>query len=452
LVDEAIAPHEGVLKFWFSAPRNHGKTAAVLKHFATWPNMGIGYFTHTEKLSFNRSRGIRRVCDEFGWSRRADADSQGIFEFPSGGGLIAGTILAAGQGNRFRMAIVDDPYKSKEDANSESYREKVIEAIENDILPMLDPNGAIILNHSRQHHEDAIGHYRKQAQVAEKLSTEERRTAWRGVNVKALYVENGEEKVIWPQRVPLATIQEVRRENPTKFANQYQGEPRPPEGTLFRDLGGTNIYEELPKEYRAAYGIDLAFSGKTTNRGDWSCSVRMLRVKMPPPVDAYGRVVINPETNKPFSLDKYYITNVIRKQVTAPEFMKMLRNEQRSLRAPMLWHCSGVEKGSADFIKQGIPQLRVQIARVGKYEWATPFAMAWNDGRVLLPRRKERPVGHVGDWNDPFEWVENFVDEILTFTGEDGVNDDQCDAASSAFNIIQASTNTNVGSAKTDRR
>lgn len=458
LIDEAVAPHEGVLKFWFSAPRNHGKTVlllgTIIKHFAAWPHMGVGYFTHTEKLSFSRSRGVRRVCDEFGWERREDADSQGVFEFPTGGGMIAGTILAAGQGNRFRLAIIDDPYKSAEDANSQAYRDKVIEAIENDILPMLDPNGAILLNHSRFHHDDAVGHYRKISQVSDNLKASERRTAWRGVNVKALSVEDGEEKAVWEGRVSLAQLREIRRENPTKFANQYQGEPRPKEGTLFKDLEGTNTFnwEDRPKDCKGAYGVDLAFSGKTTSRGDWSCCLRMLRVKMPPPLDQYGRVIINPETGKAFSLDKYYITSLVRKQVTAPEFARMMRNELREYNAPMLWHCSGIEKGSADFIKQTIPKLRVQIARVGKYEWATPLSVAWNDGRVLLPKRRERPRDHVGDWYDPFEWTENFSDEVMSFTGLDGENDDQVDAASSAFNLLQVNSSSSVASVNSERR
>lgn len=458
MIDEAIAPHDGILKFWFSAPRNHGKTvtllAAVIKHFATWPNMGVGYFTHTEKLSFSRSRSIRRVCDQFGWERREDSDSQGVFEFPTGGGLIAGTITAAGQGNRFRFVIVDDPYKNSDDANSPAYREKVIEAIENDILPMLDPNGAILLNHSRQNYKDAIGHYRAMAQVTEKLSAEERRTAWRGVNIKALLVEDGQEKAVWEERIPLHTLREFRRENPTKFANQYQGEPRPAEGTLFKDLGGTNTFawEDRPKDYRGAYGVDLAFSGKTTTRGDWSCCLRMLRVRMPPPLDQYGRVIINPETGKAFSLDKYYITSLVRKQVTAPEFARMMRNELREYNAPMLWHCSGIEKGSADFIKQTIPKLRVQIARVGKYEWATPLSVAWNDGRVLLPKRRERPVDHIGDWFDPFEWTENVSDEFLTFAGLDTEQNDIVDAASSAFNLLQTNFSNSIASVNSERR
>lgn len=447
LLDEAIAPHPGVRRFyWLSAPRNHGKSiminAFILKHFATWPNKAIGLYTNKDPAALERSRQVRRACDKFGWHRRHDSDKQSEFEFPSGAIFKAGTVLNFTHGARFRTVIIDDPYPNAEKAKSASIREKVLESVENDIMPSIDPDGSLIIIHARQHPNDLIGHFK--AEAAKKVfsfsetKASETPIIWKGCNLQALTVNRkGDEEALWPDRFPVPALKEIRNKNPLTFVTQYQGEPRTEEGTLFRfpETFDLDKFRKDAPNYSLAYGIDLAFSGRSSNRGDWSVIVKMVRVSQK------ESEVVNPETGKKFNKDLYFILDVIRKQKNAPDFTRLIKGEIVKERGRMLWHCApGPEKGNSDFIRKLVPELGIEYAKVDKYAWATPMSEAWNDGRVLVPRRPERPDDARDDYSDGLDWVEDFVDELTIFTGDGSGNDDQVDAAASAFNLLQVKT------------
>jgi predicted phage terminase large subunit-like protein len=176
------------------------------------------------------------------------------------------------------------------------------------------------------------------------------------------------------------------------------GEPRPPTGAVFRDV---QFYDELPKKYRVAYGVDLAVTAKT--HSDYCAAV----------------VLAEAEGN-------YYVLDVKHEQATVPMFAARLREIKAAYPgAQGLWHTSTTEQGTSDLLRELLGfHLRSERAAVDKFQRAQPVAAAWNardgkPGRIFLPRDKP--------------WVSAFVSEVLGFTGQNDKHDDQVDALASAF-------------------
>jgi phage terminase large subunit-like protein len=227
--------------------------------------------------------------------------------------------------------------------------------------------------------------------------------------------------VLCEERQTKEQLLERRRVNAFSFVSLYQGAPRPRGGTVFEPA---RYYDALPTErYRVGYGVDLAYSKKKT--ADFSAAIELWRYDPPRSIDD--------PTPKPI----YYVVDVKRAQVRAPEFTLTLHSMQRKRRGPMRWYASGVELGSADFIKKKVPALHVKAASDDKLIRAQPVSEAWNDGRVLVPSRVALGLDP-DDLEIPTpEWVDDFVDEIENFTGVADAYDDQCDALAAGFDELE---------------
>ena len=77
----------------------------------------------------------------------------------------------------------------------------------------------------------------------------------------------------------------------------------------------------------------------------------------------------------------------------------------------------------------------VQVINAGadKLIRATPYATAWNAGRVLVP--EFLPADTPADR----DWLEDFVQEHLDFTGSGKETDDQVDAGAAGYDLATSS-------------
>jgi hypothetical protein len=420
-IDACIAPHKGQRLFWFSVPPRHWKTTtlrhAIAKHLQRWPNEYVAYVSHTQPFANKQSRYLRKLAARCGFRFSLDANRQDEWELRDyEGGVTARGVQGFGAGTGFRGIVLDDLIKSRKEAESPTYRQQVWDAIEDDILPRLTPDGWVLLVHTRWHDDDPIGRAKKRG--------------WPGVNIKALGGE-AEDEPLLPKHWNLPTLAAIRKGNPRKFASLYQGAPRPKGGTLFQAPTYYDWETERPRTaFRRAYGIDLAYSEKTIARADWSVSLEMLRVES----------LHRPGVRFP---DKahFFIVDMERKQVDAPSFTLTLHTQQTKRPGPMRWYASGTEKGAGQFVKKKVPQLKIKNATLDKYQRAQDFAEAWNEGRVLVPDGEGRP-----------EWVDDLVDEITTFTGVKDASDDIVDAGDAAFDELnRGPVDLTVGGARSER-
>lgn len=391
----------GELRIVFSAPPQHGKTLTTL-HGLVWlvrhhPDKDHAYVT------YNAQRALGpKVARKF-----HQLLAQAGIEF---GGTLADTTFRQGGSVAFRgveggltglpvngLCVLDDLVKDRQDCTRHRL-EFIAEQYRSAIEPRVHPGGSIVVMATRWDPDDLSG----------TLINE----GWESINLPALAEEddpNGRAvgDALFPEHISVENL-EAKRAKVLEFTWQalYQGHPRPPGGKVFHE---PSWYTRLPEQFTAVYGLDLAYTAKTS--ADWSVCCLVLKEERP------GLEPL------------YYVVHMDRAQVEAPEFALTLKTrhvQRKGLR--MIWRASGTEKGAAQFlIRLGLPVV-VRPPPGDKLVSATPLAAAWNDGRVLLPDLDAFP--------DEQAWVIPLLDRVRDFTGEPGGKDDEIDAMGNAFDEL----------------
>lgn len=425
-----------------SVPPRHGKSDTVL-HFIAWlllrtPTARILYVTHTKSFALKQSKTARKLARAAG-VRLSDESNRGDeWETEAGGGLVSRGIDGEITGRGFDVILVDDPVKSRKVAESALARENLFAWFTEDVFTRLTPTGSVIVIHTRWHVDDLIGRLVKDK-------------GYKRLNIRAIAVvgnDNGQPEndnwkdpredgeALWPEGGWTVEVLQERRALVGEYGwwSLYQGEPRPRGGNVFKDA---HFYDELPsKGYRVGLGVDLAYTAETQRRGDWSVILELWCEQSPNRDD----------------LPVFYVVDVIRKQVEAPDFSLSLKAKATARPGvQMWWHSSGTEKGSLQFFK------RAKIPIIPKNPGGDPFtrsqefAAAWNDGRVLVPN----PEAADDDGNILFpeaeHWLPTFLEELQEFTGIADKHDDQVVAGASAFDSLTHTMPGTYGAARKAR-
>ena len=92
-----------------------------------------------------------------GWNSLPDIQAAGQWETTQGGEYFAVGVLGAVTGRRADIVIIDDPVKSRLEADSETVRDRVWEWWKADLLTRLKPGAKIVLVMTRWHEDDLGG-------------------------------------------------------------------------------------------------------------------------------------------------------------------------------------------------------------------------------------------------------------------------------------------------------
>lgn len=383
-----------------SVPPRHGKTETTLHAFPwLWeyePERTHCYVTYEADLAASKSRKAQQLARDAGYRVTGK-----LVEWHTNRG---GRMLATGVGGPLTgqgidgLLVIDDPVKNRQDAESPTIRSRIHEWARDVAFTRLEPGSSCIVIQTRWHPDDLAGRLVNEGWPVINIPAV-KNDAKTGRTGEAILMAHG--KALWPERWPLGALERKRKEvGEFTWASLYQGRPRPRGSHVF---GPPTYYRELPTSgYRVAHGVDLAYTSKT--HADWSVMVTLL-------ITGQKQAA------------KYYIADVQRRQCEAPQFMSVIEGQVQKHRGPVWWHCSGTEKGSAQFMLKRIPSLKAIPATADKYTRALPVSEAWNDGRVLIPQ--ESP------------WLQDFLGTIEGFTGINDPNDDDVDALGSAFAAAQ---------------
>lgn len=422
----------GALRIVFAAPPQHGKTQVTL-HGLVWlilhyPDKRHAYVTYSQRRADSVARQVKRILAAAGVAVTGTLQQM---QLPGGGQCLFTSIDGGITGEPVDgVAIIDDPFKNRKEADSAVRREVVEDSYRQAIETRIHPGASCLVLATRWHPLDLSGVLIKEG--------------WEYINLPALAEgavnDNGQAEgdpngravgeALFPAMWPVeALLEKKRKVGDFTWEALYQGRPRPKGGKVFK---APSFYAKLPVEgYRGAFGVDLAYTAKTS--ADWSVCLELLRE------DRYDK------TGKPL-LPVYYVREVNRAQVDAPEFTLTLRARHAQRKNwPLLWRSSGTEKGAAQFIqKAGIP-LRVKPPPGDKLVSATAAAAAWNDGRVLVPDPEHFPG--VGE-----RWLYAFLDVLQNFTGSGKELDDDVDALGNAFDQLEGDGDSRPATGKSPRR
>lgn len=400
---------EGLSHIIVEMPPRHGKTVTISRLYPTWhlgrnPDHRVILASYGATLAYKNSRYARNVLlsDRYHalfpdvhlaeGSKSAEAWDIANHE----GGLDAMGVGGGVTGKGGHIIVVDDPVKSREEAESEVYREKVWDWFTDDIYSRREPGCAIIIVMTRWHMDDLAGRLLKHEPEL-----------WYEIKLPAIAepadpLGRGEGGALWPERFPLDTLLETKRMmGEYSWAALYQQRPVPAEGGLFKRAWFYPLLDTSPPVVRAVRYWDLAMSEKTS--ADYTVG---------------WKTAIAEDGHR-------YILDVARKQIEwgdltdylasvmiadGPEVMQGIEDKGFMSRAIQQLNLDPRLKGYAIF---GYPADKDKVTR------ALPFAAKCGAGVYHMLNR---------------HWSGEAIDELCSFPM--GAYDDQVDAGAGADSML----------------
>lgn len=240
LMQELEAVERGeITRLMVLMPPGSAKSTYASVLFPPWfmgrnPQMAVLGVSNTTELAERFSRRVRNIVslrefsnvfEENGLSQ--DSAAAGSWETVKGGEFFAAGMGSAIAGRRADLGLIDDPIKTRQEADSERIRQTQWDWYVNDFLTRLKPGARQILIQTRWHEDDLGG------RIIEREGNK-----WRIVKLPMLAV-NGDplgRKVgerLWPEWFTDEMVATARLD--TRAWNAlYQQEPVPDEGDYFK--------------------------------------------------------------------------------------------------------------------------------------------------------------------------------------------------------------------------
>ena len=192
----------------------------------------------------------------------ADNAAAGRWATAAGGQYYGAGVGGTIAGRRADLAIIDDPVKSREEADSETIREKQWKWFKDDLMTRLKPNAGLVIIMTRWHEDDLGG--RLLADLKERNSSA--RVKIIKVAMEALEGDPLGRPVgapLWPEWfTPL--MLETAKSEPRTWSALYQQEPRPEGGGEFKEEW-LCYYQRQPSATNKVILVDPS-SGKKNKR------------------------------------------------------------------------------------------------------------------------------------------------------------------------------------------
>lgn len=379
-------------------PPRHGKSEMVTIRYPAWrlecnPSERVIICGYNQILANKFSRRCRKVARErvaLSQDRTAVED----WETAEGGGLRAVGVGGGITGQGGNLIIIDDPVKSREEANSQAYRDRVYDWYTDDLYTRLEPGASIILIMTRWHEDDLAGRILASAEGAE----------WTVIKLPAL-AEMGDPlgrevgQALCPERYDRGALLAIKKGRERMFTALYQQRPQEQEGGMFKRSWFGEFVNTVPAGARSVRYWDKA---ATAGGGDYTVGVKMA-----------------------FSGGVWYVVDVVRGQWSSGERDKTIRQtaELDGKATRVYWEEEGGSSGKDTSVAlyKLLAGFSCHADRVtgDKAVRAGPFASQCEGGSVKLVR---------GAWNAAY------IDELCSFPV--GAHDDQVDGSSGAFTVL----------------
>ena len=222
-------------KLMLFLPPRHSKSETVTVRYSAYRleqnpllRVIVAAYNHTLAASF--SRRIRRITRDRGLvqlSRERNTADQ--WETEQGGGVRAVGVGGGVTGMGGDLIVIDDPVKSRAEADSAVFRDKVWDWYTDDLLTRREPGAAMILIMTRWHRDDLAG----------RILASDDGPNWEVVHLPALALDDDplERKpgaALWPARFDEEELAAIRvAQGERGFWALYQGQPQADGGAVF---------------------------------------------------------------------------------------------------------------------------------------------------------------------------------------------------------------------------
>jgi len=352
--------------------------------------------SHTTELAERFGRRVRNLVAEHGevldLRISGDSSAAGRWSTESDNEYYAAGVDTGIAGFRADLAIIDDPVRSRADADSQLLRDRHWDWYKSDLMPRMRPGGRIVLIMTRWHEDDLAARI-----LAEKTSR------WDVVSIPAMAEEDdplgrkpgeylwADDDYGYDEVMRTAKLTQPAR----NWSALYQQHPTPDEGNFF-NRNWLKPYDRAPplERMRVYGGSDYAV---TSDGGDYTC---------------HAVVGLDPA-------GEMYLLDVYREQATSDRWVEAFCDLVRRWK-PLGWaeEQGQIKSGVGPFLET---RMRARQAYVMRDAFPTRSDKATRarsiQGRMSLDGLRV-PV-HA-------PWYAAFENELLSFPA--GKHDDQVDA------------------------
>lgn len=222
-------------------PPRHAKSTISSIIFPPWflaqnPRESIIAASHTDALAKRFGRAVRNLVTQYsdllGYSLSQDSKAADTWMTSMGGEYKAAGVNQGISGRPASLFLVDDPVKNREEAESESVKERTWEWYRGDVYPRLEPGGRIILIQTRWSEDDLGGRLLNEMALG--------KDQWTVINFPALANSADDplgrqvNEALWPERYSREHLERIRANiSPGDWWSEYMQEPRPPGGAFY---------------------------------------------------------------------------------------------------------------------------------------------------------------------------------------------------------------------------
>lgn len=147
-----------------SAKSTYGSGLFPAYFMGRHPEAPIIFGSHTSTFAERWGRRVRNMVDTkqfqnvFEVAVASDSSAAGAWANDKGGEYFACGVGTKLQGRRGDLIVIDDPFGSREEADSELMRRKCHEWWESDVRPRIKPGGRVVIINTRYHMNDLSGY------------------------------------------------------------------------------------------------------------------------------------------------------------------------------------------------------------------------------------------------------------------------------------------------------
>lgn len=248
-------------------PPRHGKSELASRRFPAWylgryPSEQIIAASYNSDLANDFGREVRNIVNSpdyknvFDVELSQDSKAANRWHTNKQGMYVAAGVGTAVTGRGANILLIDDPFKDRQDADSEIQRQRVWDWYTSTAYTRLMQKGAIVVINTRWHDDDLTGRL-----LAAQQNGGDK---WEVLSLKAIN-DNGE--ALWPTDYPIERLEQIKGVLPSRDWNSlYQQDPIPDDGEYFKKEWFLE-YEKLPSDLTYFGASDYAV---TDGDGDFT--------------------------------------------------------------------------------------------------------------------------------------------------------------------------------------
>lgn len=387
-------------------PPQHGKSMTITETLPSWylgrnPENRVIEISYSEDFALLFGRRNRQKIETFGErvfgiSLAKSPNSNTEFELGNNvGGMISRGVLSGVTGRPCNLMIIDDPVKNRQEADSESYRNRIWEEWNDSFKSRLAPGAKVILIMTRWHEDDLAGRLIANLPNVEYLripcESEEGDPLGRQPG-HSLCPEIGKDDK-WLEGFK-ASYQ--HKEGSRTWNALYQGRPTSAEGNIIK-REWWQYYDELPPIVDWLMSVDATFKDGEDN--DFVA------------IQVWGKTKAD-----------MYLVDAVKRHLNMPDTMreiKRLRSLYPKCKTTLI---EDKANGSAiiQYLRHEMPGIIPVNPIGGKVSRVNAVVGSIESGNVFLPADKR--------------FTSDFVEECAAFPR--GTHDDQVDCMSQALNRL----------------